>query len=497
MQIAENLKQANAQSILEELKSIKESLQGDNPRDTLADKMEVVAKAVKKRSITRASDVDGAVSKSLEQTIHKSLSELSREMAAKMKPDFSMEGLLSKMGVNPGSGLIGSALQKRQDKKNYVNDMMEMNPRLASNKKFGGDEKALKKYLEDQFEEANRLRKQQARVEEKLDALRSRGWSKEQLDKSAPGKERVRLVKQLGKIDPRFGHDKKAEQGDESPQEKQHEDKMQMAASQKVMVQIETNTRDIKKILEKDRADERKKPDTSGGIFSTLGKILVALGALTGISAMLGLIRNAVLGLGSLLAGGVKKLLPSSIPHKDAGKDKSGPKGNKATTIKSVGDWFKSNKALFKKGAAVAGRLSVPGAAITTAITGAHYLGKDGGAEKLRENTGMSGGFRDMLDKPPTGPEKQNLQRMEKAEEPRPPLLMEKPDAAATSLELLKKSSDVKNLYNQSRNSQANYVSAPTTNVDASSHNAAVVPPSSRNNNISLHEYYKSRMNAM
>lgn len=120
-----------------------------------------------------------------------------------LKDLFSLRGFLDKMHIAPRgeSGLLSDFMDKRENRKNWVESRMRVSddPEL---KQFGGDKGKIKEYLSEQFNKKVETEESIFRNVEDIKEQRKRGMSDEQISRMGLFEREKELTTQLAKIDP-------------------------------------------------------------------------------------------------------------------------------------------------------------------------------------------------------------------------------------------------------------------------------------------------------
>lgn len=107
----------------------------------------------------------------------------------------SVEGWID---VEKSSGLIGNALKRRKARKEFINEQMEMDTSLEGT----DDEK--KAILTERFKEVEKLRSRASDASSKIEQLRAKGYTEEQIERSAAGKDLRQIDQEMQQADPLY-----------------------------------------------------------------------------------------------------------------------------------------------------------------------------------------------------------------------------------------------------------------------------------------------------
>lgn len=121
-----------------------------------------------------------------------------------LKDLFSARGFLDKMGIarRGESGLISDFMDKRENRKNWVESRMRADPNMKNLKQYGGDEEKVKQYLTKRYDEKVGVEEKIFQNKEDIAEQRKRGMSDEQIKRMGLFKKQDELATQLKEIDP-------------------------------------------------------------------------------------------------------------------------------------------------------------------------------------------------------------------------------------------------------------------------------------------------------
>lgn len=121
-----------------------------------------------------------------------------------LKDLFSARGFLDKMGIarRGESGLISDFMDKRENRKNWVESRMRADPNMKNLKQYGGDEEKVKQYLTKRYDEKVSVEEKIFQNKEDIVEQRKRGMSDEQIKRMGLFKKQDELATQLKEIDP-------------------------------------------------------------------------------------------------------------------------------------------------------------------------------------------------------------------------------------------------------------------------------------------------------
>lgn len=121
-----------------------------------------------------------------------------------LKDLFSARGFLDKMGIarRGESGLISDFMDKRENRKNWVESRMRADPNMKNLKQYGGDEEKVKQYLTKRYDEKVSVEEKIFQNKEDIAEQRKRGMSDEQIKRMGLFKKQDELATQLKEIDP-------------------------------------------------------------------------------------------------------------------------------------------------------------------------------------------------------------------------------------------------------------------------------------------------------
>ena len=121
-----------------------------------------------------------------------------------LKDLFSARGFLDKMGIarRGESGLISDFMDKRENRKNWVESRMRADPNMKNLKQYGGDEEKVRQYLNQQHGKKLEIEEKIFQTKDDIAEQRKRGMSDEQIKRMGLFKEQDQLTTQLKEIDP-------------------------------------------------------------------------------------------------------------------------------------------------------------------------------------------------------------------------------------------------------------------------------------------------------
>lgn len=121
-----------------------------------------------------------------------------------LKDLFSARGFLDKMGIarRGESGLISDFMDKRENRKNWVESRMRADPNMKNLKQYGGDEEKVKQYLAKRYDQKVGVEEKIFQNKEDIAEQRKRGMSDEQIGRMGLFKKQDELATQLKEIDP-------------------------------------------------------------------------------------------------------------------------------------------------------------------------------------------------------------------------------------------------------------------------------------------------------
>ena len=121
-----------------------------------------------------------------------------------LKDLFSVRGFLDKMNIAPRgeSGMLSDFMDKREDRKNWVDSRMRADPNMKNLKQFGGDDGKVKEYLTKQHSKKLETEESIFKNEEDIAEQRKRGMSDAQIKRMGLFDKQTELSTNLAKIDP-------------------------------------------------------------------------------------------------------------------------------------------------------------------------------------------------------------------------------------------------------------------------------------------------------
>lgn len=175
------------------------------------------SREVRERAAPRPSPNESMVG-DLEQRTRESTTKYNRTNAdafRDLKKTFSVEGFFD---FSPGKkrGLFGNVLANKVARDQYVRDQMQINPNMKNMKQFGGDEEKVKKYWGTKYNEQQKIRGTQKETQDRIDELKARGYSDDEIKRTGLLAKRASLDDQLAVADKRYG--KQRDQGAEQAQ---------------------------------------------------------------------------------------------------------------------------------------------------------------------------------------------------------------------------------------------------------------------------------------
>jgi len=243
-----------------------------------------------------AAKAEDITKKSMGLEQFKTIGERMSDFGKGFKDFFTVKGFLNKTGIvdKDSTGIVGTAVNRRAAKKQYVEDRMKVDPNYLNLAK-GSTEKEKKanarKTFENQFDKQQEIKKQQRQNEGEISSLQKSGYTEQQIKRSGLLKTREGLAEKLTAVDSRVrdnagsGNTKKdleveskkkqkttdtikeaMEFSDEGQIEAQRNSETQTA----LLAKIEENTRSL---LGNRRASSAGKADTGdsgGGLLDTI-----------------------------------------------------------------------------------------------------------------------------------------------------------------------------------------------------------------------------------
>lgn len=247
-------------------------------------------------------------------------------------------GFLDTVGlVNKDSkGLFGDMLAKREDKQRYIEDAMALNPQMKNLKQYGGDEGKVKEFFGNQFDQSVTKQKELRSVNAKIEGMKSRGLSDDEIARTTGGKrllkQKAELATAVGTTDFRFKGLAKQEAGakDEpsvfvkddvkdnvipfpklgdantgTTEENMLEQNKMISQQTDLLVKIEENTR--KDLNPPHKKDEEPKGGFLSGLLDALGSLGSTILALT--TSLGGKLLGGAKAIGSAAIGAGKSVL--------------------------------------------------------------------------------------------------------------------------------------------------------------------------------------------
>lgn len=243
-------------------------------------------------------------------------------------------GFLDTVGlVNKDSkGLFGDMLAKREDKQRYIEDAMALNPQMKNLKQYGGDEGKVKEFFGNQFDQSVTKQKELRSVNAKIEGMKSRGLSDDEIARTTGGKrllkQKAELATAVGTTDFRFKGLAKQEAGtkDEpsvfvkdnvipfpklgdantgTTEENMLEQNKMISQQTDLLVKIEENTR--KDLTPPHKKDEEPKGGFLSGLLDALGSLGSTILALT--TSLGGKLLGGAKAIGSAAIGAGKSVL--------------------------------------------------------------------------------------------------------------------------------------------------------------------------------------------
>lgn len=291
-------------------KSIVEALKGKTG-DGLNSNVVKLFKEVTKQSAElrklSGSEIKGITDKAMGRRQYKTVGDKISGMKESAKDFFTLRGFLDKTGIaqRGGKGLISNALDRREEKQDYIKTRMKLDPTAN----LHGPEKAMQIFAK-QFDEQQKIQKDMAKNEEAISKMKKQGFKDDQIARTEEGKKQKELASALAKIDTRVrpeGYDAKTglvkpkETADIIPKkEKAQSDKDEDAIENARVQQDQLDT------LHKIEENTRKVTGGAGGGEGSEGK---GGGILAGIGAGLGALGKGIGGLGKGIGKGIEGIL--------------------------------------------------------------------------------------------------------------------------------------------------------------------------------------------
>lgn len=226
-----------------------------------------------------------------------------------VKDFFTMRGFLDKTGISKrgAGGIISDALDKREEKQNYIKERMKLDP----TKNLKGEAGAAKIFGE-QFDKQQQIQKDMRKNEDALKKMKELGFKEEQIDRSPEGKRKKELATDLAKIDTRVrpeGFDPKTGMVDEKKvKKKSATSESDMTEAQMENSRIQTEQLGLLSQIAENTAPAKGGSgggggDGGGGIMAGIGAGLKAIGG-----GLKGLGEGAGKGIQAFLEGLAKGL---------------------------------------------------------------------------------------------------------------------------------------------------------------------------------------------
>ena len=155
-----------------------------------------------------AAKAEDITKKSMGLEQFKTIGERMSDFGKGFKDFFTVKGFLNKTGIvdKDSTGIVGTAVNRRAAKKQYVEDRMKVDPNYLNLAK-GSTEKEKKanarKTFENQFDKQQEIKKQQRQNEGEISSLQKSGYTEQQIKRSGLLKTREGLAEKLTAVDSR------------------------------------------------------------------------------------------------------------------------------------------------------------------------------------------------------------------------------------------------------------------------------------------------------
>lgn len=223
-----------------------------------------------------------------------------RNIKEDLKDLFSARGFLDKMGIarRGESGLISEFMDKRENRRKWIESRMRADPNMKNLKQFGGDQEKVKQYLKNKFNEKVSIEEQLSQNKEDITEQRNRGMTDEQIRRMGLFKTQNSLSARLKEIDPSLKEQpakvvpftKKEISGELSNKEITLERNKSLAEQNEILKKIEENTA----VLKTEKTSATSIPMTPEGGAPGLFDNIPGSGILDGLkTAGRGLLRGA------------------------------------------------------------------------------------------------------------------------------------------------------------------------------------------------------------
>jgi hypothetical protein len=292
-------------------KTIEESMKGKTG-DGLNSNIIRLFKEVQKqtegmRKLTKP-EVKGITDQAMGRRQYRGVAERLGGVKENVKDFFTMRGFLDKTGIvkRGTGGIVSDALDKREEKQNYIKERMKMDP----TKNLKGEAGAAKAFAA-QFDKQQEIQKDMRKNEAALKKMKDLGFKEEQIDRSPEGKRKKELATELAKVDPRVrpeGFDPKTGMVSEKKSKASATSNADMTEAQMENSRIQTEQLGLLSQIAENTAPAKGGSgggggDGGGGIMAGIGAGLKAIGG-----GLKGLGEGAGKGIQAFLEGLAKGL---------------------------------------------------------------------------------------------------------------------------------------------------------------------------------------------